>query len=127
MPGNVGADVVHKFLLFLQQKLLELVKIGGQIVDSGVFQFLPAAVAVENADGGQTVFMGAGDVEAAVAHHDGGAVRAAAAQGMIWGLMALGVFITFRVLDIADLTVATTLPFRALARSSLCAPQMRWK
>ena len=28
---------------------------------------------------------------------------AAAAQGMIWGLMALGVFITFRVLDIADL------------------------
>lgn len=30
---------------------------------------------------------------------------AAAAQGMIWGLMALGVFITFRVLDIADLTV----------------------
>ena len=30
---------------------------------------------------------------------------AAAAQGIIWGLMALGVFITFRVLDIADLTV----------------------
>ena len=22
VPGNVGADVVHKFLLFLQQKLL---------------------------------------------------------------------------------------------------------
>ena len=30
---------------------------------------------------------------------------AAAAQGILWGLMALGVFITFRVLDIADLTV----------------------
>ena len=30
---------------------------------------------------------------------------AAAAQGIIWGLMALGVFITFRLLDIADLTV----------------------
>ena len=30
---------------------------------------------------------------------------AAAAQGLIWGLMALGVFITFRLLDIADLTV----------------------
>lgn len=28
-----------------------------------------------------------------------------AAQGIIWGLMALGVFITFRLLDIADLTV----------------------
>lgn len=30
---------------------------------------------------------------------------AAAAQGIIWGLMALGVYITFRVLDFADLTV----------------------
>ncbi len=30
---------------------------------------------------------------------------AAVAQGFIWGLMALGVFITFRLLDIADLTV----------------------
>lgn len=27
------------------------------------------------------------------------------AQGMIWGLMALGVYITYRMLDIADLTV----------------------
>ncbi len=27
------------------------------------------------------------------------------AQGMIWGIMAIGVFITFRILDIADLTV----------------------
>ncbi|MCM1101627.1 MAG: ABC transporter permease [Clostridium sp.] len=27
------------------------------------------------------------------------------AQGMIWGIMALGVFITFRLLDFADLTV----------------------
>ena len=27
------------------------------------------------------------------------------AQGLIWGLMALGVFITFRLLDVADLTV----------------------
>ena len=30
---------------------------------------------------------------------------AAAAQGIIWGIMAIGVYITFRVLDIADLTV----------------------
>lgn len=28
-----------------------------------------------------------------------------AAQGMIWGIMAIGVFITFKILDIADLTV----------------------
>ena len=27
------------------------------------------------------------------------------AQGLIWGLMALGVYITFRLLDAADLTV----------------------
>ena len=26
------------------------------------------------------------------------------AQGMIWGVMALGVYITFRLLDFADLT-----------------------
>ena len=29
----------------------------------------------------------------------------AVAQGLIWGIMAIGVYITFRVLDIADLTV----------------------
>ena len=27
------------------------------------------------------------------------------AQGIIWGIMALGVYLTFRLLDIADLTV----------------------
>ncbi|MBO5203315.1 MAG: ABC transporter permease [Clostridia bacterium] len=30
---------------------------------------------------------------------------AAIAQGMIWGILAIGVYITFRMLDIADLTV----------------------
>lgn len=34
-----------------------------------------------------------------------GALPGAAAQGIIWGIMAIGVFITFRILDIADLTV----------------------
>ena len=29
----------------------------------------------------------------------------AIAQGMIWGLMAIGVYITYRILDVADLTV----------------------
>ncbi|MBP5744569.1 MAG: ABC transporter permease, partial [Oscillospiraceae bacterium] len=33
---------------------------------------------------------------------------AAVAQGMIWGIMALGVYITFRVLNLADLTVDGT-------------------
>ena len=27
------------------------------------------------------------------------------AQGLIWGVMALGIYITFRLLDVADLTV----------------------
>ena len=32
------------------------------------------------------------------------------AQGMIWGVMALGVYITFRLLDFADLTVDGSIP-----------------
>jgi putative ABC transport system permease protein len=37
------------------------------------------------------------------------ALPGAVAQGIIYGIMAIGVFITFRVLDIADLTVDGTL------------------
>lgn len=37
------------------------------------------------------------------------AVPGAAAQGIIWGVMALGVYITFKVLDYADLTVDSSL------------------
>uniref|UniRef100_UPI004028BF68 ABC transporter permease n=1 Tax=Eubacterium sp. TaxID=142586 RepID=UPI004028BF68 len=33
------------------------------------------------------------------------ALPGAAAQGIIWGIMAVGVYITYRVLDVADLTV----------------------
>lgn len=33
------------------------------------------------------------------------ALPGAAAQGIIWGIMAIGVFITYKVLDVADLTV----------------------
>ncbi|HOJ35967.1 MAG TPA: ABC transporter permease, partial [Clostridiales bacterium] len=29
----------------------------------------------------------------------------AVAQGLIWGIMAMGVYITYRILDLADLTV----------------------
>ena len=33
------------------------------------------------------------------------ALPGVAAQGLIWGIMAIGVYITFRILDVADLTV----------------------
>ena len=33
------------------------------------------------------------------------ALPGAVSQGLIWGIMAIGVYITFRILDIADLTV----------------------
>ena len=29
----------------------------------------------------------------------------AVGQGLIWGIMAIGVYITYRILDVADLTV----------------------
>ena len=34
-----------------------------------------------------------------------GALLGAASQGILWGIMVLGVFITYKLLDIADLTV----------------------
>ena len=37
------------------------------------------------------------------------ALPGAAAQGLIWGIMAIGVYITYRTLDVADLTVDGTL------------------
>lgn len=37
------------------------------------------------------------------------AMPGAVAQGMIWGIMAIGVYITYRILDIADMTVDGTL------------------
>ena len=37
------------------------------------------------------------------------ALPGAAAQGLIWGIMAIGVYLTFRILDIADLTVDGTM------------------
>ena len=38
-----------------------------------------------------------------------GSLPGAAAQGLIWGIMAIGVYITYRILDIADLTVDGTI------------------
>ena len=34
-----------------------------------------------------------------------GALPSAISQGLIWGIMAIGVYITFRILDVSDLTV----------------------
>lgn len=33
------------------------------------------------------------------------ALPGAVSQGLIWGIMAIGVYLTYRILDIADLTV----------------------
>ena len=37
------------------------------------------------------------------------ALPGAVSQGLIWGIMAIGVYITFKIMDIADLTVDGTL------------------
>ena len=36
----------------------------------------------------------------------------AVAQGLIWGIMAIGVYLTYRILDVADLTVDGSLGHR---------------
>ena len=41
------------------------------------------------------------------------ALPGAVAQGLIWGIMAIGVYITFRILDIAAFC-AFCVPFRVL-------------
>ncbi len=41
------------------------------------------------------------------------------AQGLLWALLALGVYVTFRVLDIADLTVEGSFPLGAAVAASM--------
>ncbi len=41
------------------------------------------------------------------------------AQGLLWAVMALGVYITYRVLDIADLTVEGSFPLGAAVAASM--------
>lgn len=43
------------------------------------------------------------------------------AQGLLWSVMALGVFLTFRVLDIADLSVEGTFPLGAAVAATWIA------
>lgn len=46
-------------------------------------------------------------------------VVATVSQGLLWALLALGVYLTFRVLDIADLTVEGSFPLGAAVAASL--------
>ena len=49
------------------------------------------------------------------------------AQGLLWSLLALGVYITFRVLDIADLSVEGTFPLgAAVAATCITAGHPLW-
>lgn len=41
------------------------------------------------------------------------------AQGLLWAVMALGVYVTFRVLDVADLTVEGSFPLGAAVAASM--------
>lgn len=46
-------------------------------------------------------------------------VLSTVSQGLLWAIMALGVFVTFRVLDIADLSVEGTFPLGAAVAATL--------
>ena len=46
-------------------------------------------------------------------------VLSTVSQGLLWAIMALGVFLTFRVLDIADLSVEGTIPLGAAVAATL--------
>ncbi len=48
-------------------------------------------------------------------------ILATLAQGLLWSTMALGVFLTFRVLDIADLSVEGTFPLGAAVAATWIA------
>ena len=43
-------------------------------------------------------------------------------QGLQWSVLALGVFLTFRILDIADLSVEGSFPLGAV-----CPPPLFWR
>mgnify|MGYP000028377417 FL=1 len=58
------------------------------------------------------------------------ALQGAISQGVLWGIMVLGVFITFRLLDIPDMTCDAALPSAAasapysssITTSTRCSP-----
>ena len=54
------------------------------------------------------------------------AMPGAIAQGLIWGIMAIGVYITFRILDIADLSVDGTMCTGAAVCIMLMQKTIKW-
>ena len=50
------------------------------------------------------------------------ALPSAGSQGVIWGIMAIGVYITYRILDVADLTVDGSLG----TGGAVCVVMVRW-
>lgn len=48
-------------------------------------------------------------------------VIATVSQGLLWALLAIGVYLTFRVLDIADLTVEGSFPLGAATAAAMIA------
>ncbi|MEG2138985.1 MAG: ABC transporter permease, partial [Oscillospiraceae bacterium] len=48
----------------------------------------------------------------------------AVSQGLLWAIMVIGVYLTYRILDIADLTVEGTLPLGAAVAGSLLVAGM---
>ena len=50
------------------------------------------------------------------------ALPGAVSQGVLWGIMVLGVYITFKILDIADLTVDGS-----FALGAVSVPCLSWK
>ena len=54
----------------------------------------------------RTIFTGGRNVEIVKLFN---ALPGACAQGLIWGIMAIGVYITYKILDLADLTVDGTM------------------
>ncbi|WP_422389684.1 amino acid or sugar ABC transporter permease [Enterococcus sp. DIV2402] len=54
-------------------------------------------------------------------------VQSATSQGVVWALLAIGVFITFRILDIADLTAEGSFPLGAgIAAISITSGYSPW-
>ena len=49
------------------------------------------------------------------------ALPGAVTQGLIWGLMAIGVYITYRILDVADLAVDGSLALGSAACGACAA------
>ena len=45
-------------------------------------------------------------------------VLSSLSEGLLWSIMAIGIFLTFRILDIADMTAEGAFPFGAAVVAS---------